>query len=50
MVWRAARCLRSCDRLSSPLSVMLEQLIIRANKISRSYYYCLLADVKSDGM
>ena len=31
-MWRAARCLRPCDRLSSSLSVMLLQLRIRRNE------------------
>ena len=33
-VSRAARCLRPCDRLSSPPSVMPPHLIIRANDTS----------------
>ena len=31
MVWRATRCLRPCDRLSSAPSVMFSQLSIRIN-------------------
>ena len=50
IVWRAARCVRLCDRLSNPLSVMLGQLIIRANKTSHSCRYRLLVEVESDGM
>ena len=49
MVWRAARCLRPCDRLSSPPSVMFLHLIIRANESRHSCRYSLLAEVKSDG-
>ena len=44
---RAARCLTPCDKLSSPWSVILLQLIIR-NKISNNYSYNLLDKVKSD--
>ena len=50
MVWRAARCLRPCDRLSSPASVVLEHLIMRANKMSYSCHYSLLEEVERDGM
>ena len=49
MAWRAAKCLRPCDRLSSPLSVMLSQLRIRINETSSSYY-SLLVEVKTNGM
>ena len=33
MVWRAARCLMSCDRLLSPLSVILLQLRVVRNEM-----------------
>ena len=44
------RCLRSCDRFSSPPLVIFEQLIIRANKTSHSCHYSLLAEVESDSV
>ena len=45
-VWRAARCLRPCDRLSNPSSVIQVQLTIRA-----SYqHYNLQGEVESDRM
>ena len=50
MVWRVVRCLRPFDRLSSPLSVIFEQLIIRASEMSHSRQYSLLVEVKSDTM
>ena len=50
MVWRAARCLRPCDRLSSPASVMHGHLIIRTNETGHSCHYSLPAKVESDGM
>ena len=50
MVWRDARRLRPCDRLSSPLSVMLEQLIIRANETSYCCRYSLLVEGESEGI
>ena len=48
MVWRAARCLRPCDRLSSPVSVILRQLKIIRNKMTNSYYYGLHIEVESE--
>ena len=48
MIWRAGRCLRPFDRLSSPLSVMLGQLIIRANETSQSYHYSLPVELESN--
>ena len=50
IVWKAARCLKMCDRLSSPLSVMLLQLKIRRNEARNSGCCSLLADFKSDLM
>ena len=50
MVLRAARCLKPCDRLSSPLSVMPSQLRVRRNETKNSYCYSLLVKVKSDGV
>ena len=50
MVWRAARCLRPCDRLLIPPSVMLLQLITRANETSYSSPYSLLVESESDDM
>ena len=50
MVLRAAMCRRPRDRLSSPSSVMYEQLIIRVNETSHSYYFNLRVEVKSDDM
>ena len=50
MEWRAARCLRPCDRLSSPPSVMPGQLIVRANETSHNCHYSLPFKVESDGM
>ena len=50
IIWRDARYLRPCDRLSSPPSVILEHLIIRANKMTHSCYYSLLEEVESGGM
>ena len=47
IVWRAARCLRPCDRLSSPLSVILPHLKIRSERIN-SYDDSLPAEVKCD--
>ena len=49
ILWRATRCLRPCDRLSSPSSVMLEQLIIEANEKSHSCHCSLPEEFKSDG-
>ena len=48
MVWRAARYLSPCDRLSSPPLVMLGQLRIRRNETSNSCRYSLTTEVKSD--
>ena len=42
------RCLRLCDRLLNPPSVMLGQLIIRANEMSHSCYYSLPVEIQSD--
>ena len=50
MVWRATRCLRPCDTLLSPPSVMFTQLRIRRQETRNSCYYSLPADVKSDGV
>ena len=47
MVWRAARCLRSFDRLSSPASVILLHLIIRTNETSHSIVIGIVYQVKS---
>ena len=49
-MWRATRCLRPCDRLSSLPSVMVWQLRIRKNETNNSCCYILLAEVKSDGV
>ena len=49
-VWRTPRCLILCDRLLSPLSVMLGHLIIRVNETSQSCHYSLHSKVESDGM
>ena len=49
IVWRAARCLRPCDRLSTPPLVMFSHLIIRTNETSPSCDYSLPLKVKSDG-
>ena len=46
IVCRAVRCLRPCDRLSSPLSVILPQLRVRSEK-ANSYDYSLPAEAKS---
>ena len=48
IVWRAVKCLRSCDRLSSPPSVMFRQLVIRANKMSNSCHHSLPVEVEGD--
>ena len=50
MFWRAARCLRPCDRLSSPLLVIFEQLIIKANETSHRCRYSLPNEIESDIM
>ena len=50
IVWRAARCLRPCGTLSSPLSVMPSQLRVRRNETKNSYCYSLLVKFKSDGV
>ena len=50
MVWRDARRLRPCDRLSSPPSVMLRQLTIGVNETSRCWRYNLLVEDESDGV
>ena len=47
--WRAARCLIPCDKLSSPLSVMLLQLI-RESEPSNSCCCSLPAKAKSDSV
>ena len=49
-MWRAARCLRPCDTLSSPLSVIFSQLRIRRHETSSSCCYNLPVEVKSDGV
>ena len=49
-MWRAARCIRPCDRTSSPVSVIPSPLIIRAYEASHRRYYSLLAEVESDSM
>ena len=49
-MWRAARCLRLCDRLSSPPSVMSTHLRIRRHETSNGCCYSLLGEVKSDGV
>ena len=48
MVWRVTRCPKPCDKLPSPLSEMLRQLIIRANETSYSKHHILLAEIESD--
>ena len=50
MVWSATRCLKPCDRLSSPSSVMFKHLRIRRNETKNSFCYSLPAEVKSDGV
>ena len=45
---RAPKCLRPCDRLSIPVSVISIQLIIRTNEVSQSFDYSLPAEAKSD--
>ena len=49
IVWRPVRCLRLCDRLSNPPSVMLSHLI-RANKMSHSCHCSLRAEVETNSM
>ena len=49
-MWRAVRCLRPCDRLLSPASVMLRQLIIEANERGYSCHFSLLVEVQNDGV
>ena len=49
-VRRAAKRLKPIDRASSPLSVMLLHLIIRANETRHSCHYSLPVEVKNDGM
>ena len=49
-MWRAARCLRPCDTLSSPPLVMLLHLRIRRHETSSSCCYNLPVEVKSDGV
>ena len=39
MAWRAARCPKPRDRLSSPVSVTLSQLMIRTNEANNSCCY-----------
>ena len=50
MIWRAARCLRHCDRLSSPESVMLGQLMIGVSETSRSFHHSLPVELESDSV
>ena len=50
MVWRAARCLQPCDRISSPLLVMRVHLIVRVNETRHSCHYSLPAKFKNDRM
>ena len=50
MVWRAARSLKPCDRLSSPLPVIFQQLIIIANETSHRCRYSLPNEIESDIM
>ena len=40
----------ACVKLSSPASVILRQLVIRANEMSNSCYYNLLFEIESDGV
>ena len=49
MVWRAARCLRPCDRVLSFLSVMLLHLRTGGVEISNSCY-SLPAKVNTDSI
>ena len=50
MVWRAARCLRPCDRVLSPPLAIFLHLEIRRNETSHSSHYSLPIEVKSDGV
>ena len=45
IIWRAARCLRPCDRLSSPPSVILKQLGIK--EIRRAIVVVIVYPLKS---
>ena len=49
ILWRAVRSLRTCDRLSSPLSVISVQLRVRRNEMTNSCC-CLLAKLKIDSV
>ena len=49
-VRRATRCPKPCDRLSSPLSVMLRQLRISGNETSNGCFYSLPSKFKSNGV
>ena len=50
MVWRAVKCLRSCDRLLSPPSVMVLELIIRTDEVTNRCHYSLLSEVEINSM
>ena len=47
---KAARCLRPCDRLMAPLSVMLRHLRVRRNEMSNSFCGNLPAKVKTNSV
>ena len=49
-MWSAVRCLRPCDRLSSPPSARFSQLIVSVDKMSCSFYCSLQAKVKNDSV
>ena len=49
-MWRAARCLRPCDRLRSSSSVILPHLRIGRNEMIDRYHCSLPAEVKADSM
>ena len=50
IIWRAARCLRLCERLRSPPSVMQSHLIVRVKEMRPSCHYILPAEVKNDSV
>ena len=49
IVWRAAKCLRTCVRFANPLSVMLHLRIVRT-KNGNSSYNILPGEFKSDSV
>ena len=48
IIWRATKCFKPSDRVSSPPSVILSQLRNIRSQMNSGYCYSLLVEIKSN--